>query len=324
MRIGVSRKNKWRSGMRESSHTATHVCRRGRRIGSGTRWAAVLPIGLLCSLLIHSEAAACDCDCYWSCDCGFLSYCSYGSCIKGTGTSGTDNTCATTATKLLDGECSFLGLFSTTELPDGADSLEFWLQAYESAGANGGGPPDPSLVALAQGIGLTSKQHEVLRASAIAIQVLYLGDVDVPPEHTPGFFTTPTIPGGSSCDAPLPAGDHGLVQPLDPCHLAVGALVRQAVVGELRDPNQGVFDSFMSQIPTVCPTYETFMRCEDDPEMPYPDGLTCLTEELRIWVTGLGGGPGNVPAVSQWGLLLLALLVATAGTLVFIRRAKVA
>ena len=97
------------------------------------------------------------------------------------------------------------------------------------------------------------------------------------------------------------------------------------MVGEILDPDKGIFEDTMATIPSVCPTYETCGACEfpHPPEhnhpFPYGDGLDCLTGELSGPLDALPPPPG-VPAISYLGLIVLALLLLIALTSVMHRR----
>lgn len=236
---------------------------------------AVLLLAMLV-LLAPGQAQACYCECYFSSDCGFLSTCKYNGCIR-----------RRVNGKLKDGRCSFLGLFSVAELPSAGTALDLWLQAYEAAGGSGGGPPDPTLVASAQAVPLSREQHDVIREVAISVQEAYLGLTyySDPEVHRIGFFTSPEVAVGNSCDDPFSLNDNGTVEALDQTHLGVGQLIRDAMVGELNNPDDGYFESVMARIAIDYPEYRTYSRCEyphpdHGHEFPFPDGLSCLTEEL--------------------------------------------
>ena len=235
-------------------------------------------VGVLCVTVAAPSTEACLCNCYpgHERECGFLSWCKFGGC-PGRRVNG----------KLKDGRCKFLGIFfaGAGDVPNAAEALDLWLQAYEVAAASGGGPPDSGLVRAAQSVLLSLEQHEVIRQLAIATEGMYLGWTSYPDEeeHLIGFFTPPEVQEDADCDEPYPPDDHGIVEALDECYLGVGELIRQAMVGELLDPGKGVFDSFMAQVPEACPKYMTYQACE----FPHPkshghdfgfkDGLSCLS-----------------------------------------------
>lgn len=240
-------------------------------------------------ILAPDRARACFCDCYYSADCGVLSWCYYTKCLN-----------RKVNGKLKDGKCKFLGLLSADgDLPDATNALDLWLQAFEVSGGTGGGPPDATLVAQAQAVSLPPEKHETVRQIAIAVQEAYLGRTEYTDSepHLLGYYTPPDISEGADCDSPFAVGDHGSVAALDACHLAVGAKLRQAMIGELSNPGMGEFEARMAEIPAACPTYVTFGRCqfphpvEHDHEFPYADGLACLEAELGRAVQSILVGP---------------------------------
>ncbi len=260
-------------------------------------------------LFLVAEAQACNkCNCYPGFDyCGENEYCRLST--------NSNNICQHRNVfswnpfrlfhKLKDGKCvpnRLVGrrFAARGDIDNAANALDLWLQAYEMAGASGGGPPDATLVAAALRVPLDDDQHEIIRQVAIHVQGMYLGWTSYPNRevHRIGFFNPPDF--GTDClEDPYAEGDHGTVEPLDTCHLDVAGLIREAMVGELSDPDQGVFDSFMDQIPTACPTYETFQGCEfphPDHGHPFPheDGLACLNFVMRKPLTALM--LGDVPS----------------------------
>jgi hypothetical protein len=80
---------------------------------------------------------------------------------------------------------------------------------------------------------------------------------------------------------------------VDPTLADVGQLIREAIVGELREPKRRTFDHFMAQIRIKFPKYQTFDRCEfphpeeHEHEFPYPDGIVCLAGELAGVVSSM-------------------------------------
>ena len=227
----------------------------------------MLPLGLF--LLTNpavSQLGACDCNCYFDTDCGAVRwFCD------------TKANCTPAGDPVgkLDGVCILPPQYETLDLITYSTALGLLLEAFESAGASGGGPPDPVLVATALSLDLPEEQHEDIRRLAVHIQLSYLG-LD--------FFTPPSL--SEDCAEALPNGDHGVIAPLALFQLDVGALIRQAVVGELQSPGQGIFQSLMSLIPIVAPQYETPGRCEfphppeHDHPFPFVDGLDCLETQL--------------------------------------------
>ncbi|MFC2173185.1 hypothetical protein ACFLU6_11225 [Acidobacteriota bacterium] len=186
-----------------------------------------------------------------------------------------------------DGKCYRRTFFLSAEVPSATQALDLWLLAYETAGATGGGPPDPLLVEAARQVPLDAKQHETIRLMAFQIQSLYLGVTEHPsiPPRAPGLFEHPSGP-GDRINKALPPDQNGYVPALAPDLLAVAFLVREGVIGEMLNPDQGVLDAQMSQLPILFPTYAPLGMCEYPPPMgpenfPYADGLECLTEELR-------------------------------------------
>jgi hypothetical protein len=216
--------------------------------------------------------------CYYKDDCATGEYCNYEGCdhIKVDG-------------KLKDGLCKKAqDLFAAGEVTDGADALDLLLQAFAVAGSTGtGGPPDPALVAQAQGIPLSPEQHDFIRVLTISVMVAHLGVTDSLDDepHLHGFVSLPELSG--DCEFPYLPADYGSVEPLDACHLAVSDLIRQGMVGEIKSTTGGILDGFINEIPLACAEYETFLRCEyphppeHGHEFPYPNGITCLLEELR-------------------------------------------
>ena len=230
------------------------------------------------------------CECYPGLDrdnCGLLSACILGGCTN-----------RRVNGKLKDGRCKFLGILGQ-DISNTAQAMDLWLQAYEVSGAGGGGPPDPVLVASAQSVPLSSEQHELVRQIAISTQGMYLGWTSYlnDEEHLVGFFTPPALTRSEICDNPYEPGDHGIVEPLDACRLAVGQLIRQAMVGELQNPGQGIFDTFMGEIPVACPEYVTYQACEfphppsHGHPFPYADGLSCLSFVLMQPLVSIMAGP---------------------------------
>jgi hypothetical protein len=176
-----------------------------------------------------------------------------------------------------------------------ADALENWLLAYETAGASGGGPPDPVFVAEARKIKLPAGEHKNVRFAAFEVQALYLGPTEhhlIPP-LMPGLFTSPIVV--DPCEPILPE-DNGSVGALDADLLGVAELIRQAMVMELRNPGHGEFDFYMGQIEPFYPGYSPLGRCEfpAPPELGdfgYTDGIDCVTERLRAVVHFLVAEP---------------------------------
>lgn len=247
--------------------------------------------------LIPQPANACYCNCYYDKDCGWLSSCMYVDCLDWIKIE--DDSIR----KLQDGLCKFLERFSIDDIPHTSETLDLWLQAYEVAGASGGGPPDPGLIEQAQSLPLTEEQHNIIREIAISVQAAYLGLTEYPDtlEHRLGFFTPPSLSG--DCIYSFPPEDNGALEPLDDNFLSVGYLVRQAMVQELNEPGVGVFESYMSQIPETFPDYEAYGRCEyphpsgHEHDFPYYDDLACLNGELKAYVDDIVRGAYNLPNV---------------------------
>lgn len=280
------------------------------------------------ALLLISDipASACDCFCYYSSDCPTGAWCSYTGCIK-----------KTVDGKLKDGICKSSFRFPTVDLFNAGEALSLWLQAYEVAGfqsggtIGGGGPPDPDLVADALSVPLSPEQHEDIRFLAIDIQGAYLGftvNPDLLP-HQVGFFSPPVVAIAAPCGGPFRPFDNGSVLFLSPTLRGVGAVIREAVVGELRNPGEGVLEANMARIPVEFPDYRTFGRCEfpHPPEhghaFPFPDGIACLTEELRRAVASIQPPQvGSAPALTGREMAFSVILVLIAGTLGILRQKR--
>src|SRR5574341_709282 len=276
-----------------------------------SRASYTLLFGVVCLLLLPARADA-YCKCYYNQDCQGDGGCGvlrpYGSrarlCSHVAGQCKPDPSYPNKLDGLCVGSRSF---FSPVELPTAALACSLWLRAYEVAGSSGGGPPDSGLVAQAYGLGLSSAQNEDIRIVAHFIQALYLGLDSAGGDFTPSLLRP-------NCDDPLPPSSNGFVGAIDSSTLAVGVVIREAIVGELRSPGRGVFYTKRGQIPSVSPQYLTFGRCEfpHPPEhghpFPYPDGISCLAAEAFGAVSLLLGGQ-PVPSLTTYGLIIFALLL---------------
>lgn len=271
----------------------------------------VLTIALTLSLQRSANAfpGQCSCSCKNSSQCSGLTWCGPEpwACRPTIGITG----------KRLVGQCNF---WNSSDVSAGmnqnvADALEFWLLAFEAAGNSGGGPPNASLVAMANAVPLPPSIARTTRELALAVQADFLGVV-----ADGGRFTPPPSP--AACNDPITPGQNGSILPYLSCNAGVAQIIRQAMVNELRNPNQGNFQSQMSQIPFACPSYTTVGRCTYPPPdgpgvFPYPNGLTCLSEELRAPLDSLYETmTGPVPAVSGFGVVVMCLLMLVGGGIV--------
>lgn len=269
----------------------------------------LLFMGIISITLTPKSSYACFCECDYSSECGIISWCDWTNCLKPSG-------------RVAYGICKIFGIFSVADQPQRAQALDLWLQAYEVAGASGGGSPDPTLVAQARSIPISQDQHDAVRLVAIFAQAAYLG---FPTTTATGLFSFPNWPGSETCDATGSANDNGAVGSLGDINLGVASLIRQAMVGELQNPDQGIFDNTMSQIPVQFTGYQTGGACEfphppsHGHTFPFADGFDCLNEEVRAALSSLMF-TGTVPTLSQRGLIIFTLLLLTFGTVFIYRR----
>ncbi len=227
-----------------------------------------------------------DCDCYTKDDCkGQFNSCELGSCTK------------KGSPKTKDGRCKHGSAYLTArDFAAAGYSLEVWLRAYEEAGAHGGGPPDSVALQEVQNMPLAPEQLADIRETAIQIIFLCLGRASYGDSlpHILGTFTPPTFTG--ELLEPFAPGDNGSVAALTPCQLLKLSLVRQAFVGELEVPGQGIFTEKMCAIRTACADQTTYGRCEyphpasHHHAVNYADGLECLTAELAASLQTLTRG----------------------------------
>jgi hypothetical protein len=214
-------------------------------------------------------------------------------------------------------------------------AVEKWLRAFETAGANGGGAPDSSLVQQAQAVPLSKFQHEAIRRFVIGVQIAYLGydvyaDPNVP--HLLGSYSAPAADPNSMIALSFqyyPTGQNGTVHALNACTLAVGQVVRSSIVRAVQTEDLSVMDNLATSITAACGTYATFGRCEyphpasHGHAFPYCDGATCLASELKLSVMDTFFHSGEeIPALTPFGVLLLTLSFLTVGAILLLRRGR--
>jgi hypothetical protein len=141
---------------------------------------------------------------------------------------------------------------------------------------------------------------------AIRIQISYLGLTDYGDDlpFRKGVFAAP--PGSGGIGGQCGFGDnHGQIvfskTNEDPSFrltlLGVGQLIREAIIGELRNPQRRTFEHFISQIPINFPEYEPYGRCEyphpkeHEHTFPYSNGIECFTGELARVVSAVLQSP---------------------------------
>jgi hypothetical protein len=253
-------------------------------------------------IAIANNALACpNCNCYFSSDCASGQRCNHSSGCRVWYASG----------KKVDGTCTASTSstsFDRATSPIAAQALDLWLQAYELAALRGG-EPDAGLIAKARSLPLTPEQHRAIRQIAIDSEVTLFGmasesDSDSDEEH--GRFNLPAVDvdvdvcpvdeepvdpaePGNPIDQTTPA--NGSLLPVDPADAAVGRIVREAMVAEMRSPYHSDFAKIMARIPRELPHAETSGVCYAEEsagrEFPFKSTADCLNQEALRMVRSL-------------------------------------
>ena len=189
------------------------------------------------------------CQCYFNSDCGGWDYCGAGWLCRDQGKN--------------DGQCSIYhwpgqpGVENLRAVM--ASSLDLRLRAYEVALEKKGGPPDSRLMQQARELPLPPESHEDLKRVAAFVQVMLHG-LD---RKGWSFVTVKPLDDSSSYPSdPFDFGSLVFGESQNPTPLGVAKLVRSAMVGEVRDPGQGIYVGSMNRIRSDFPNFKPVHRCE--------------------------------------------------------------